>query len=188
MVVPVPRAVIFERYLACYCVLMGVIVTNIYSKTTFQKEMVHWVPMVEYLTLTILNGDWPRFILISVSAHAYMYMYIFFSDFHESTDPCGIVFSHIHPKRWKKCRYYVRNRLNTYGIYPYTVQNVSFRLWYDPIRGISNLGIYNFIHFISYGFTIFVIQAADSPNNHSTLIPTPTTTTTKFEFESLWHR
>ena len=98
-------------------------------KPLFRKKWFIECKRVKYLTtLTILNVDWPRFILIYVSVYAYMHVYSF-SDFHGSTDSCGILFRHM------KCRCYSHDRLKTGAIYPCEIHSsncfVQIVIWPD---------------------------------------------------------
>ena len=48
----------------------------------------------------------------------------------------------------------------------YTVQTISFRLWYDPILGVSNLGIYDLgtLFHIDLPFLLYMISHGIDPH------------------------
>ena len=115
-------------------------------KPLFRRKSFIECQWVKYLTtLTILNGDWPWFIRISVGVHACMHMHIFFGF---SWVNKFIVFRHTHPG-WQRHERSVAimaatNWRRTISIHvKYAGQTVSFRLWYDPIPAKSNIGIYD---------------------------------------------
>ena len=130
-------------------------------KSILLKKLSTGYQWVEYLTaLTMLNGDWPRLILISIFVHAYVqmfvciYIYVYnFRIFMSQKTSCAYCFEKCgsdtavswncntwHPSKvsWVSLNIMAtadRRRVPSIHV-KHVVQTVSFRLWYDPIPGI----------------------------------------------------